>query len=285
MRVGIEPQCGIGQSDVLEQLEGACSRRGPAKSAMRRQRLAHLLLDRVQRVEGAHRLRDDHRDLVAADAAHLLRRGAGEGLLVEQDAAADHGSAGQEPQDRRRRHRLARSGLADERQRLALLDVERHAAHGVHHTILEPEVDREVLDLEQRAHATFFRGSNASRTASPMKISSASIREMVMSPESDSHGAPRLSLAWLSISPSAGEPAGRPKPKKSSAVSVVTEPDRMKGRKVRVETIALGNRCRRMMVKLETPRARAASTYSKLRTRRNSARTRPTSVTHENDRR
>jgi hypothetical protein len=59
-------------------------------------------------------------------------------------------------------------------------------------------------------------------------------------------------------------------------VSVTIEAPRMNGMKVRVETIALGSRCRHMMRAFDTPRARAAATYSKLRPRRNSARTRPT---------
>ncbi len=37
-----------------------------------------------------------------------------------------------------------------------------------------------------------------------------------------------------------------------------------------------------MIVRLETPSARAALMYSKFRPRRNSARTTPTSATHEN---
>ena len=40
-----------------------------------------------------------------------------------------------------------------------------------------------------------------------------------------------------------------------------------------------------MIAGLETPRARAACTYSKLRPRRNSARTSPTSDTQENSNR
>ena len=56
----------------------------------------------------------------------------------------------------------------------------------------------------------------------------------------------------------------------------------MNGRNVMVATIALGNRCRNMITALDTPSARAAWMYSKLRPRRNSARTRPTSDTHEN---
>ena len=57
----------------------------------------------------------------------------------------------------------------------------------------------------------------------------------------------------------------------------------MNGRNVMVATIAFGNRWRNMMVRFETPSARAAWMYSKLRPRRNSARTRPTSDTHENN--
>ena len=56
----------------------------------------------------------------------------------------------------------------------------------------------------------------------------------------------------------------------------------MNGRKVRVATMALGSRWRKMIPALDTPSARAAWTYSKLRPRRNSARTRPTSDTQEN---
>ena len=127
-----------------------------------------------------------------------------------------------------------------------------------------------------------FRGSKASRTASPMKISSESMNATVKKPVRPSHGAWMLALPCASSSPSEGEPGGRPKPRKSSEVSVMTEPDRMNGRNVRVATMAFGSRWRNMMVRFETPSARAAWTYSKLRPRRNSARTSPTSDTQEN---
>src|ERR1700736_4163035 len=92
-----------------------------------------------------------------------------------------------------------------------------------------------------------------------------------------------LPLACDSISPSDGDPGGKPKPRKSSAVSVITELETMKGRNVMVATTAFGRTWRYMMTQLDTPSARAAWTYSKLRARRNSARTRPTSDTHENN--
>src|SRR5216684_5791967 len=94
-----------------------------------------------------------------------------------------------------------------------------------------------------------------------------------------------LDFPCESISPSEGEPGGRPKPRKSSAVSVITEEERMNGRNVMVATMALGSRWRNMITAFDTPSARAAWMYSKLRPRRNSARTSPTSDTQENNRR
>src|SRR6266481_1126675 len=116
-----------------------------------------------------------------------------------------------------------------------------------------------------------------------MKINSDSMIATEKKPVKPSHGACTLDLPCDSNSPSEGEPGGKPKPRKSSAVSVITEDDTMNGRKVMVATMAFGNRCRNMMVALETPSARAAMMYSKLRPRRNSARTRPTSDTQENN--
>src|SRR5580698_568682 len=130
-----------------------------------------------------------------------------------------------------------------------------------------------------------LRGSNASRTASPMKIKSDSMMATAKKPVKPSHGACTLALPCDSSSPSDGEPGGSPKPRKSSAVSVMTDDDTMNGRNVMVATMAFGNRCRNIITALETPSARAAWMYSKLRPRRNSARTRPTSDTHENSNR
>src|SRR5258706_14205425 len=118
-----------------------------------------------------------------------------------------------------------------------------------------------------------------------MKIRSDSMIATEKKPVKPSHGACTLDLPCDSSSPSDGEPGGRPNPRKSSAVSVITEDDTMNGRNVMVATIAFGSRWRNMMVALETPSARAAWIYSKFLPRRNSARTSPTSDTQENSRR
>src|SRR4029079_4471139 len=116
-----------------------------------------------------------------------------------------------------------------------------------------------------------------------MKIRSDSMIALEKKPARPSQGACTLALPCDSNSPSDGEPGGNPKPRKSSAARVITEDDRMNGRKVSVATIAFGSRWRNMMTTFDTPSARAACTYSKLRPRRNSARTKPTSDTHENN--
>src|SRR5665213_2451073 len=131
-------------------------------------------------------------------------------------------------------------------------------------------------------HLNVLRGSKASRTASPMKIKSDSMIATAKKPVKPSQGACTLALPCDNSSPSEGEPGGKPKPRKSSAVSVITEDDRMNGRNVMAATMAFGSRCRNMITAFDTPSARAAMMYSKLRPRRNSARTRPTSDTHEN---
>jgi hypothetical protein len=83
---------------------------------------------------------------------------------------------------------------------------------------------------------------------------------MVKKPVRPSQGACRLALPWARISPREAEPGGRPMPRKSSEVRMVTEPARVNGMKVMVETSALGSTWRYMMVRSVTPSARAART-------------------------
>src|SRR3954465_7341103 len=96
-------------------------------------------------------------------------------------------------------------------------------------------------------HLNVLRGSKASRTASPIKISSDSMIATAKNPVKPSHGACTLALPCDSNSPNDGEPGGNPKPRKSSAVSVITEEETINGRNVMVATMAFGSRCRNMM--------------------------------------
>src|SRR4051794_22460710 len=118
----------------------------------------------------------------------------------------------------------------------------------------------EFYGIANAGHGVTLRGSKASRTASPMKMSRLSITASTAKAVMPSQGACKLALPWASSSPSEAEPGGRPKPRKSSEVKVVIEPFRMNGMKVIVATVAFGNTWRQMMTGSETPRARAART-------------------------
>src|SRR5436309_10672589 len=95
-----------------------------------------------------------------------------------------------------RGHRLAGAGFADQRQCFPLLDVEGHAIDRERLARPLPEDGGQLPDLEQLVvgrfhpiHPKVLRGSNASRTASPMKMSSESMMATVKNPEMPSHGA------------------------------------------------------------------------------------------------
>ena len=91
--------------------------------------LGDLLADRVDRVQRGHRLLEDHRDLVAADRAHLAL-GELEQILARRRAPRPFDAPGRmrdEPHDRERGHALAAARFADDAERAALGDVERDA--------------------------------------------------------------------------------------------------------------------------------------------------------------
>ena len=119
-----------GQADLFEKTRG--SRRAPRlrrKPAMLAQHLRDLEADAEHRVERAHRLLEDHRDLGAAQRAQLARRTLQQVLALENDPAARARIPRQQAQDRKRGHRLAAAGFAHQRHRAVLRDVEAHAFH------------------------------------------------------------------------------------------------------------------------------------------------------------
>ncbi len=88
---------------------------------MQRDRLDDLIADRVDRIERGHRLLKDHRDLFAAQPSHLVlgERKQIAPLERESPRRAPDPAAGNQPQDRQRRHRFAAPALADQGHRLA----------------------------------------------------------------------------------------------------------------------------------------------------------------------
>src|SRR5665647_724807 len=74
MRVAGEPCFRFGNADLREQLQRARPRLRAADVAVQLQDLDDLGLNRVQRIERGHRLLEDDRNVVAADAADVVLR-------------------------------------------------------------------------------------------------------------------------------------------------------------------------------------------------------------------
>ena len=150
VRIGTKPALGVADADLLKQLKRARLGRRLVQAAMHLHHLAHLPLDRVQRVERGHRLLEDDADFATAHGAQLLVGGGEQVLALEMDLAGRMDGRGrQQAHHRERRHRLARAGFADQRHRLALGDVECGAfdRHGLDAALLEG--DAEILDREE----------------------------------------------------------------------------------------------------------------------------------------
>src|SRR5258708_6965806 len=117
---------------------------------MHPQRLADLTADGQHRIQARHRLLEDHRNVVAADGAHLALGESQEILCLEADRASDLARGlGDEPHERHGGDRLAAAGFTDDGQRLAFVDVEGDAVDGAVDTFGGTEMGLQILDFEQ----------------------------------------------------------------------------------------------------------------------------------------
>jgi hypothetical protein len=121
-----------------------------ARSLVQRHRLGDLLAARVERVERGHRLLEDHRDVVAADALHLGLAELEQVAALEADLPADDAArrVGDQAQDRQRRHALATARFAHHPQRLAAFQGVGHPVDGTDHAHRGEEMCLEVLHLQ-----------------------------------------------------------------------------------------------------------------------------------------
>ena len=141
-----------------------------------------LVAEPHDRIERGHRLLEDHRDAVAADAAHLGARLHEQVVAFEQHAARRRGElAGrQQAHDGVRGDGLARAGLADHANDLARRDRERHVLDRVHAVRAVGQADREPLHVEDGLgvghhirRASF--GSSRSRKPSPSTLTASTV--------------------------------------------------------------------------------------------------------------
>src|SRR5206468_1247381 len=95
-------------------------------------RLDDLVADPMDRVEGGHRVLEDHRDAVAANRLELVVGGGRQLLALVADRSRDPGvRPSGEPENRHRGDRLAAAGLPDDAEHLPGLEREGDAADRV----------------------------------------------------------------------------------------------------------------------------------------------------------
>jgi hypothetical protein len=157
VRILPEPRLRVRNLHLGQQLEPALRRLAAHELLVQHQAFAELGADGVDRVEARHRLLEDHRDAVAAELAHPavgevrhVLAGVGDPRRVR-----DPGALGQEPHHRPRRHRLARARLADQRDRLALAQLEGDVAHRFDQAAVYREGDADLPRVDHHVAEGF----------------------------------------------------------------------------------------------------------------------------------
>lgn len=124
MGVFSDPDFRRGDADLAEHINRHLERLLSVGGDMQKKNLAQLSADRLDRIEGGHRLLEDHADAAAADATHFLWWKRREIPAVKQDLAAPNLAhrLWQQPHDRQRGHTLAAARFADDAKRAAPAD-------------------------------------------------------------------------------------------------------------------------------------------------------------------
>jgi hypothetical protein len=107
------------------------------------------MADGEHRIEGHHRILEDHRGRAAAQPRERALIGVEHIDIIEDHAVSgNRGGCGEEPQERHAGHRFARAGLADNTQAVALIHVQADATHGLDSPAMLGEADLQVLDVD-----------------------------------------------------------------------------------------------------------------------------------------
>src|SRR5215831_5698583 len=268
VRILAEALFGCRDLDAAERRRGLVHHFAARRPLATQDGLGQLLADREHRIERGLRILQNHRDLAAADLAHLRGRALEDILAVEQHLALDGASAalGQQAHQGERRHALAAARLAHQAQHLAAAQREAHAVDRLDHAAPQEEVGVQVADLEDRrlAHSCRSLGSSRSRSQSPNRLTDSTSKVMAMPGISATHQAsasrPRPSEI---IMPQVGVGGGMPAPRKlSEASAMMTTPMFSVTRTMKVLS-TLGRMWVSMMRSAEQPRTLASATKSR----------------------
>src|SRR5262249_43496336 len=140
-----------------------------------------------------------------------------DGPAVEGQAALDPRTVREQPHDGPGRHRLPRAGLADEPERLARRDRQRHVVDHAPQLPPQREIHAQVLDVEQRGHLPVPAARVDSR--SPSTLNTTTVSTIAPPAASDCCGYPLTSseLPLLTIVPQSTAGGWVPRPMNDSA--------------------------------------------------------------------
>ena len=159
-RIAVDGVFRIGDLDALQQIDDALAPRPFVQVGMDAQRLVDLAADRVHGRQRTHRLLKNHRDFAPADRPDLPAARVQGGQIddpvgiaadaVQQYLAAhDLAGGGDDLQDRPGGHTLARTGLADDAQRIAAPQGEADIVDGLEHAGAQREMGLQMPHLQR----------------------------------------------------------------------------------------------------------------------------------------
>ena len=165
MWILLDPLLRIGDAHAVQHINRHLQRLFFAEALVQFHHFRNLPANRMQRIQRGHRLLKDHRDLAAADAAHLHALGVelddidrfGAALLpAKNDLALDDFARRGLDQlhDRMRRDALATAAFAHDAQRLPVRQAEADTLDRLHHPLVGEEMRLQIADFQDRLRAT-----------------------------------------------------------------------------------------------------------------------------------
>ena len=184
--IDVHPSHRIGDSDGLEERDGGVVCRFRVEPEPLAQTLCQLPLNPEDRVQGGHRVLEDHRDLSSPDVSELALGEAGYLVAREPDGpGVQYPAARKQAHDRAGKDGLTRAGLAHHAEGTTALEFERDSVNGLDDSAFGDERGMEILYLEKgslellgrwegtcrvtsRTHTLPSRMSNRERSRSPI---------------------------------------------------------------------------------------------------------------------
>ena len=191
VRIILDARLGRRNADQVQQLDRPRLPRRAVEIGVFLEILADLRPDGEDRIERAHRLLEDHRDLPAPHAAHLRLGHPQHIAAAPQHLAADPRRRFHQAQDGAQGQALARAGFAGKAHHLARTDVEIDAVDGGQLVARCPESHAQAAHRQQRLRhlrrAVHRRLRNRSARPSPNMLKETPATTMAMPGKTDIH--------------------------------------------------------------------------------------------------